>query len=579
MSTDDSTTIRGTSIDGTFPFSSYRPYQREILTEAAETLFGPDDEYDNLVIYAPTGIGKSPINVALARLAESTFYTTPQRKLRHQLATDDVLREHYRVLKAREDYDCEPASHPGWSISCAACPIYHDEKRACRNYTPGCRYWDRKEIAMDSPVATLTFSYLITDGYLDTEVETANGLQQVSFDDRELLIVDECHQLENQAASLFAGFSIAPGSSDVFNDVYGNLAERIPAITDCVTDVVAAEIRELGQRAARAVDDLGDQLAHLEQVTRDGTTSRERERLSRLVSRCDRLALQCEWCLTELAQDRTWTVDVDARSGRVQFSPVLVDRFLERFLWDRADKRVLSTATMPFADDPAQWFENIGLDPERTRVIERPMPFPPENRLVNLARSIGRMSRGRDEEHWPTIVKTIEYLAARHADGKGLIHTASYARAEKLHEDLPDGLSILHEQDGGLHDDAWYINRWQTGDADVLLSPALTDGVDLPDETCRWQALVKVPFPNPTDARVDARLEEPDGDQWYYETTAQSIIQAVGRGVRHVEDYCTFYVLDESYLDVRRRVAFPEWFLDAEARIDVPSKPQRSPLN
>ena len=131
-------------------------------------------------------------------------------------------------------------------------------------------------------------------------------------------------------------------------------------------------------------------------------------------------------------------------------------------------------------------------------------------------------------------------------------------RAEKPHEDLPEGLSILHEQDGGLHDDAWYINQWQNGDADVLLSPALTDGVDLPDDTCRWQALLKVPYPNPTDARVDARLKEPDGDQWYYETTAQSIIQAVGRGVRHVEDYCTFYVLDESYFDVRRKASFPE---------------------
>jgi Rad3-related DNA helicase len=432
---------------------------------------------------------------------------------------------------------------------------------------------------MNSPVATLTFSYLIADGYLDTEVETDDGLQQVSFDDRELLIVDECHQLENQAASLFAGFSIASGSSDVFNDVYNDLAKRIPVTAERVTDVVAAEIRELGQRAAVAIDDLGDQLAHLEEITRDGTTSRERERLSRLVSRCDRLALQCEWCLTELAQGRTWTVNVDSQSGRVQFSPVLVDRFLDRFLWDRADKRVLSTATMPFADDPAQWFRNIGLDPKRTRVIERPMPFPPENRLVNLARSIGRMSRGRDEDHWPAIVGTIEYLANRHAGEKGLIHTASYARAEQLHEDLPDRLSVCHEQDGGLHDDAWYINRWQTGDADVLLSPALTDGVNLPDETCRWQALVKVPYPNPTNARIDARLDEPDGDRWYFETTAQSIIQAVGRGVRHVEDYCTFYVLDESYFDVRRKASFPEWFLDAEAQIDLASKPQRTPVS
>ena len=367
---------------------------------------------------------------------------------------------------------------------------------------------------MEGDVATLTFSYLITDGYLPAEVETSDGTQQVSFDDRDLLIVDECHQLENQVASLFAGFSIAPGT--VIDDVYGNLAERIPATAARVTDRVRVEIEQLGQRVAVVAAEFRDRLSQLDAAAEryiDDATARERERVSRLARRCDRLAQQCEWCLTELDEGRTWTVDVHAESGRVKFSPVLVDRFLEKFLWSRSEKRVLSTATMPFANDPVQWFENIGLDPERTTVIERPMPFPPENRLVNLARSIGRMSRGRDEEHWPAIVGAIKYLANRHAGEKGLVHTASYARAEKLYQNLPESLSILHEQDGGLHDDAWYINRWQTGDANVLLSPALTDGVDLPDETCRWQALVKVPYPNPTDARVDARLEKPDGDR------------------------------------------------------------------
>ena len=174
MGADDLDQTQDQPIDSAFPFASYRPYQREILAEAAETLFGANAEYDNLVIYAPTGIGKSPINVALTNLAKDAFYTTPQKKLRHQLATNDVLREHYQILKAREDYDCEYASHPGWLVSCAACPIYHDDERACRSYTPGCGYWDRKELAMESRVATLTFSYLVADGYLDTEVETSD---------------------------------------------------------------------------------------------------------------------------------------------------------------------------------------------------------------------------------------------------------------------------------------------------------------------------------------------------------------------------------------------------------------------
>ena len=279
MNTGGPNQIPETAIDETFPFSSYRPYQREILQEATDTLFGPESEYDNLVIYAPTGIGKSPINVALARFAENAFYTTPQKKLRHQLETDDTLRNHYHVLRAREDYDCEFASRPSWPVSCADCPVYHDDERACRNYTSGCRYWARKETAMDGDVATLTFSYLITDGYLPAEVETTDGTQQVSFDDRELLIVDECHQLENQAASLFAGFSVAP--STVTDDVYENLAERIPATATHITSRVRTEIEGLVQRVAVAATDFRDPLAQLDAAAEgyiDDATARERER-------------------------------------------------------------------------------------------------------------------------------------------------------------------------------------------------------------------------------------------------------------------------------------------------------------
>ena len=79
MSADDLSTTQDQPIDSAFPFASYRPYQREILAEAAETLFGADAEYDNLVVYAPTGIGKSPINVALARLARALSTRRPRR--------------------------------------------------------------------------------------------------------------------------------------------------------------------------------------------------------------------------------------------------------------------------------------------------------------------------------------------------------------------------------------------------------------------------------------------------------------------------------------------------------------------
>lgn len=61
--------------DAAFPFASYRDHQRDILHTAANALFG-ENEMDTVVIDAPTGIGKSGINIALGQLADSAFYTT-----------------------------------------------------------------------------------------------------------------------------------------------------------------------------------------------------------------------------------------------------------------------------------------------------------------------------------------------------------------------------------------------------------------------------------------------------------------------------------------------------------------------
>jgi len=45
--------------DDLFPFPDYREYQDEILYETLEAMFVED--YRNVVIEGPTGIGKSPL--------------------------------------------------------------------------------------------------------------------------------------------------------------------------------------------------------------------------------------------------------------------------------------------------------------------------------------------------------------------------------------------------------------------------------------------------------------------------------------------------------------------------------------
>jgi len=90
----------------------------------------------------------------------------------------------------------------------------------------------------------------------------------------------------------------------------------------------------------------------------------------------------------------------------------------------------------------------------------------------------------------------------------------------------------------------------------------MRQGVDLPDDECRWQALAKVPW-RPIQGRTD-ELKDREGESWYLDCAAREIIQASGRAVRHEDDWAVFHILDD--LPNRLREHFPDWFSESVIR-------------
>jgi len=245
----------------------------------------------------------------------------------------------------------------------------------------------------------------------------------------------------------------------------------------------------------------------------------------------------------------------------VKIIPIDVDEFLQEHVWDRAKKRVLSTATMPFASSPSRWLSRLGLDPSSTKVIQYPMPFPEENRPIVTKTSIDRMSSGGFEENLDKIIEKLRLISRKHSGEKGLVHTASYSRAETLHEYFSDN-SRCHNRNID-RDLSFQIDTWQQSNDDMFFSPAAMDGVDLPGDQCEWQALSKVPYPDLSNPRTYYLHNKREAKDLYFEQTSQQIQQSVGRGVRNPNDECVYYVLDESFSDVRELAEFPDWFEDA----------------
>jgi len=79
----------------------------------------------------------------------------------------------------------------------------------------------------------------------------------------------------------------------------------------------------------------------------------------------------------------------------------------------------------------------------------------------------------------------------------------------------------------------------------VLLSPSMTEGVDLMGDLSRFQILCKVPFPYLGDKLVRKKMNK--WKWWYDLQTAKTVIQSVGRSVRSETDTAVTYILDGSW--------------------------------
>lgn len=540
-----------------FPFDeprkiSEKSTQLDLIGEIVYYLYSKD--YDNVIIDAPTGVGKSVVNVTVAKMIEGdTFYVTPQKKLREQLQNDEVLSKNYVALRGREDYRCGVTGQ-----DCSSCDINQDPRKSCMKQDK-CTYWNNKQAAMSAEQAVLTFAYLVIDGSIP--VHAGPDAPQISFDDRDLLIVDECHNLEDQVASLFAGFMVSPWilPLDVFDNATRKLdldnTTRHYQVVDVLEQIKNNATAYISQKKGRE-DDLNQDEA-------------------RGVEQCEKFLDKVEWFEEEVEHGRDWVVDMEVteygnkRYKAFKLKPVKVDKYLRNFVWNRGEKRILSTATMPYRGNPDKWQKQIGL-PGKTHVIRVGMPFDKGNRPIHTDTMLGSMSNGGIDDKWDSVMGKINELAAEHPGQKGLIHCASYDRAEKFWKDARnyDNLKDNVVFDRREENTDYYLEDWQDSDKQIFVSPSCMEGVDLDGDKCRWQVLMKVPFPSPGEPRTEYLLNELPHIGWdyYYETTANAVIQSVGRAVRSKDDYADYYILDSKFNDLREKVTMPDWFLES---IDV----------
>lgn len=535
-------------IEEEFPAPSYRGAQQQALQRIREAFEAGNDV---VLVRAPTGSGKSLLARAIAGCArrpgaasptEATdaYYTTPQVSQLDDVAADSLLSD-LQVIRGKRNYSCLLPGETSTPVDRAPCARETGFDCSIRHRCP---YFSDRAIASNRSIAAMTLAYFMQTAGSD------------AFGRRDVVVVDEAHGLA-EWAEMYATIDLRPRTVPVWEEISVPEIDGVEAASRFAEHVIEV--------CTRRKDTLvgADELSIAEVA--------ERDRLQELISNLD-------WFVSDYRDPQsasTWVVDSEGAESPVTIKPLNPERYLKHTVWDRGNEFALLSATIL---DKAGFCRGVGLDPEKTALVDVSHTFPVENRpLYDVTQ--GKMTYEHRDETLPKIARLLVRLMATHPDEKGLVHAHSYAIAEGLADRLREfGVGErMRTHDRENRDEQ--LQSWlATDDPELFISVKMEEALDLEGALARWQVLCKAPYPNTRDSRVARRLEEGQWG-WYYRTALKTVIQACGRVVRSPEDFGRTYLADTSLLDLfdRSRGAMPEWFEAQVIRMGRPNLPAFDP--
>lgn len=510
-----------------------REGQVEAITKAVQAF---ERGYKTVVIEAPVGSGKSAMAMTMASHFGNSHLLTPRKALQDQYFRD--FSDRLVLMKGRAAYPCFPAEGTeNWrlnraigknedsgrkldlfdalgiidngcspafeGLSCAEGPCLDDKgtKDLCLENTTCC-YQAALRTALNNDHVVHNLHSFIFQAYFAGH-----------FDIRELLVVDECHDME-----------------DIIRDF----------LTKSVTVYQHVEVYPDG-------DDYDVWLAFLSQERfKPAEGSPEREKFDEQLEKFSEYRM------------KNFVVDVAEANMRFinkttfKFVPKHIGNAAENFILKYGKRRLLMSGTI--YDKDYFCFRN-GIDKDETAFIRVDSTFPPKNKpIIMKDRYMTDNSHKNWNESFPRLIENIRFIMKQMPNVRGLIHAPSYELGKRIHEALADNPRVLsHGPEGFQGVINWFFDE-SPKDA-VLISPVCQQGVDFKHDRARFQLIVRVPYPNAGDVFVKEMMKE--YPEWYNYKTLITFGQMLGRPVRAEDDHGVTILMDNRFKQfIRRNRAF-----------------------
>lgn len=547
-------------------FAAWRPVQDEAIEQAVYS----DKRFEVLVL--PTGSGKTLTVMTILRiLGKRGVILTGTLGLQDQYAKefgDD--QPHLRVLRSlnppklgefdpnavcdirgKANYQCE--EHPSRQCDDGA-------RMKCRFAgTLKCSYGSAIHRARGSIIDVTNYKfwmYFNAKGNKFSAIKPMNAKPDWKTNPVEILVLDEAHLADKELAG-FLAIRIYE------KEIYELLHVSPPSSED------TQEWRQLGRDYLKTIE--------LEIQTYSNKIDPKRpafaqshiidhiRRLDSLHEKLDKLhGMEVkDWVCEEMEP---------VKSGRRwELHPIWPGAHAERYLFQGIPKVLLVTAT-----GKPKTMSVLGVKSDQYRLREWGRVFP-ANRcpVYHIPQSpmlrINRKTSHQDLLRW---VALIDEIISSRLDRKGIIHTVSYKRQEfilahsrfahLMYANTSDTYSVRAQ-------DVYTAYRAASSPA-LLCSPSFSTGWDFPGDSCEYQIIGKVPYPDIHSKVMKARMAR---DAQYPSYLAmQELVQASGRGMRSKDDRCETFIADDgiSWFMSQNRGLAPKWFeIRRMAAIPVPA--------
>jgi Rad3-related DNA helicase len=507
------------------------------------------------IIDAPTGVGKQFIGQAVAEAVSSAYIVTSSKQLQEQyLSIGNIV-----DLRGRSNYACD--MHPLLTAESAPCSAIPSIRTKCIA-AECCEYITQRDLALNSPMMLTNYAYFLYSRLCGPLSDDKN------LHAREILILDEAHSLESALSSfaetcldpteLHAKFGLSGEDWNFSVDLSSNVEIALK-----ICSAINSRLDELTTERRAFFHSLGiyDEDSAITQLSPKNFKRLQviSSKLSELDKYSKRLLLY-----VQSHESAEWIIEPDLTANTLTLTPLTVDFLYKKFIKPSAVRILFMSATIGLDSEFRRTFD---LDPTTTTTIAVDSVFQASSSPI-LYTPVGKMSYSQIEMTIPKLRDAVDQILTYHSTEKGIIHSTNYRLASEIYKGLSAENShrlLCREMIGRRGKNVYRSNtelverHCQSPEPTVLLSPSMSEGISLDDELSRFQIILKLPFANLRDPRVNALLKS---GNWYINQMFRQVMQSSGRSTRSADDFSVTYILDEAFNSYFQRFysQLPRWF-------------------